>query len=223
MPAITVSIPSAFLARVALFAGIMAPAIPACAASDAVCRDYAQRAVAQNAENDRMRCGFRGPRWHGGEAGHFIFCKAATDDFVHAELSTREGKLRECQATANAGAPHGGANNNQAGDPGRSQQEESVVVDIDEGNQGPPLIDTPGEGVFIDTAVECKARRVAVSAEHQSPSEAERLSLSGWEEIVGSSYGGGFSDVGKAKDADLTCSADGGQTQCTFSGFPCNG
>lgn len=209
----------------------VAGAVSGYAASDPVCTDYAQRAVAQNAENERMGCGFRGPRWHGGETGHFIFCKTASDQFVHSELNTRAGKLRECQAMA-AGQDdqQGAGNNDQANDDAVLGRQHPEFVggaggqDAGAGNNAAnPGVATPGQEVLVDTAVECKARRVTISAEHESSSEAERLSLTSWEEIVGSSYGSSFSDINKAKEAELNCAPAGEKTQCSFSGFPCNG
>ena len=176
------------------------------AASDRYCEGYADQAVNRHRENIELGCRLAGLRWHNNAAGHYIFCKAAKKDFLNRETRKRASQLASCLEAA-------------AVEPAEPEVEE----EIEEG-----LVAEPGEEeVLVDEPVEevaeCKARKVSRTERHESPSEAERLSIDAWQQIVRDTYGDGFEDLSFIREGELTCRADGDDTSCTFSGYPCNG
>lgn len=62
------------------------------------CRDYATRAVSQNDENLRRRCGFAGERWQSNRTAHFEWCLGVREADRVAENRTREDQLTRCRA-----------------------------------------------------------------------------------------------------------------------------
>ncbi len=77
---------------VLLASGLM----PANAASDVECAQYAETTVRQHAENLKLGCGFSGLRWHDNKLGHFVFCKAADTNTVNGEIEVRTEMLKQC-------------------------------------------------------------------------------------------------------------------------------
>ena len=206
------------------------------AASDAVCRAYADTAVQQNAANRRNDCGFSGLRWHGDDGGHFLFCKLADEADVNAETERRSAMLDGCLGTAAedvtddepqfererpqvAGDGDGPALNLEAVETPQLQlapntQAESLNLEV---------IETPGLQVQVGGEA-CKARRVSRSHTHESESEARRIALLEWEVAVLRAYGDAYADPSSAREAALTCAdPDNGQTTYTISGYPCEG
>jgi hypothetical protein len=62
------------------------------------CRDYVTRAVSQNDENLRRRCGFTGERWQSNRIAHFEWCVDANEADRRAETRAREAQLDRCRA-----------------------------------------------------------------------------------------------------------------------------
>lgn len=66
------------------------------------CRDYSEQAADQANQNERDRCGFRGPRWSGDRAPHYAWCllfPRQADD----EARARSEDLRKCVADKRGG------------------------------------------------------------------------------------------------------------------------
>jgi hypothetical protein len=61
------------------------------------CPDYAQRAVTQDQENQRRKCGFWGFAWHSDFNRHKDWCMKARDGEPPQEEQNREAKLVECR------------------------------------------------------------------------------------------------------------------------------
>ena len=79
--------------RLAVAAALAAPLMLGIAAQPAaakdiqdICRNYAQRAVDDNAENVRMNCGFNGNRWNASKQFHAAWCR---------ERKANRGKMRD--------------------------------------------------------------------------------------------------------------------------------
>ena len=66
-----------------------------------IASQYAQKAVAQNRENIRMRCGYTGPRWSNDYNGHFNWRLTATQFAADNEARARENDLNRCRGQAN--------------------------------------------------------------------------------------------------------------------------
>lgn len=206
----------------------------AIAASDAVCRAYADTAVQQNAANRRNDCGFSGLRWHGDDGGHFLFCKLADEADVNAETARRSAMLDGCLGETAEDAPEQ--------EPQFERERPQVAGDGDgpalnlEAVETPQLqlapntqaeslnlqaVETPGLQVQLG-GPDCKARRVSLSHTHESVSEARRVALLEWEVAVLRAYGEAYADPSSAREAALTCADPvNGQTTCTISGYPC--
>jgi hypothetical protein len=61
------------------------------------CRIYADTAVAQNASNMKMECGYSGDRWSGNEEGHFNWCKSVAPAAATTERQARDADLAACK------------------------------------------------------------------------------------------------------------------------------
>jgi hypothetical protein len=70
------------------------------------CQGYAEKAVAQNKTNQRLRCGF-GPnaRWQSNQSNHYRWCLSAPRRSVAAEDEARSERLRSCQRQAGGTRP----------------------------------------------------------------------------------------------------------------------
>jgi hypothetical protein len=64
----------------------------------AQCRDYAQRAVAQNQENSSLRCGLSGSRWGFGYDAYYNFCANNPDNLWQSARRARDSELERCKA-----------------------------------------------------------------------------------------------------------------------------
>ena len=63
----------------------------------AACNDYASRAMAQNGENNRLRCGLSGSRWGFGRNAYFSFCMRNPSSVYNAARAARDRELESCQ------------------------------------------------------------------------------------------------------------------------------
>jgi len=61
------------------------------------CDQYARTAVAQNQENTRRRCGYKGARWSNNYQGHYDWCVRVSKGFADSETKAREGGLKKCR------------------------------------------------------------------------------------------------------------------------------
>lgn len=74
------------------------------AAPDRVCRSYAQRAVDQQRENLRRRCGLRGRPWSANVQGHYNWCRGVARGVAWGETLNRMNALGLCRAGGGGGA-----------------------------------------------------------------------------------------------------------------------
>ena len=63
---------------------------------DKACREYANRALAQNRTNLKLRCGFTGPRWHSNYDSHYQWCMRASPQLRISETRARARQLAQC-------------------------------------------------------------------------------------------------------------------------------
>jgi hypothetical protein len=63
----------------------------------AACRDYANRALAQNAENRSLGCGLSGSRWGFGYDAYFNYCAGNPDSEWQSARSARDRELELCK------------------------------------------------------------------------------------------------------------------------------
>lgn len=61
------------------------------------CVGYGSAAVAQQAENVSLGCGFSGLRWHSDAAGHAGFCLLVGEGKASGETTIREEELAKCR------------------------------------------------------------------------------------------------------------------------------
>ena len=66
------------------------------------CREYANRAVAQNRTNLKLHCGYTGPRWHSDFNTHYQWCMRASAQQRQYETRMRSEQLAAC---SNRGGP----------------------------------------------------------------------------------------------------------------------
>lgn len=62
------------------------------------CQNYANRAVKQNADNNKLQCGFTGTRWNNNRGGQYNWCMTVLDPVTLTEDGFREDSLKQCQA-----------------------------------------------------------------------------------------------------------------------------
>jgi hypothetical protein len=72
------------------------PAGDVLAASDEVCRDYAQAALRQVKLMHEHRCGFTTARWSDDWNVHFQWCRGVSYEQVGFERDVRTRELRQC-------------------------------------------------------------------------------------------------------------------------------
>ena len=64
------------------------------------CRNYAKKAVDQNDENIKLKCGFTGLRWNNDQAGQEKWCLGVLDIVSERESRIRAEKLTACHIQA---------------------------------------------------------------------------------------------------------------------------
>lgn len=67
-------------------------------AREAACSAYASNALAQFSRAKRLRCGFRGKRWHANYAQHKNWCKRVSVNARRSEQRARSRGLSQCAA-----------------------------------------------------------------------------------------------------------------------------
>ncbi len=73
---------------------------------DNYCRSYARRAVRAQETNERLDCGFTGPRWHLDSENHYQWCLNAPRKRADFETETRREQLEQCR-TGDGGSQDG--------------------------------------------------------------------------------------------------------------------
>ena len=63
----------------------------------AACRDYANRAVEQNTENQNMRCGLTGSRWGFGYDAYYNYCARSPASAYESARRARDEELARCK------------------------------------------------------------------------------------------------------------------------------
>lgn len=63
----------------------------------AACNSYADRAVAQNGENNRLGCGLTGSRWGYSRTVYYNYCLRSPSAAYNAARAARDRELAECQ------------------------------------------------------------------------------------------------------------------------------
>ncbi len=69
--------------------------------SRAFCGQYAKTAQAQQQENIRLSCGFKGGRWLTNYSIHFDWCMGASTANANSETNTRNNQLNQCRNKGN--------------------------------------------------------------------------------------------------------------------------
>jgi len=73
------------------------------AASDKICKNYAKRAVDQQKENLRRRCGLRGRKWSNNSRGHYNWCRGVASGVAWGETLNRMNALGLCRPGGGGG------------------------------------------------------------------------------------------------------------------------
>lgn len=66
------------------------------AQAQANCDWYAQTALKQQQENERLKCGFIGPAWTSDLSAHQTWCGAVAPDQMKSEAQAREQQIKSC-------------------------------------------------------------------------------------------------------------------------------
>ncbi len=92
------------LARLVVMAGLVIVGLPerAAAESDAVCRQYAQSAVAAFREARSRGCRLASTRWQDDSNAHYTWCRGQPSGFVTAETRARGNELLVCRGDPQA-------------------------------------------------------------------------------------------------------------------------
>ena len=70
--------------------------LPFQAAAQAGCDWYAQTALKQQQENDRLKCGLTGAAWTNDLKAHQAWCGSVAPDQMKTEAQAREQQLQAC-------------------------------------------------------------------------------------------------------------------------------
>ncbi len=81
----------------ALAAVVMAPSL---ASAQGSCKWYAATSLKQQQENERLKCGFKGPAWNSNLKAHMTWCNTVPPSVWKKSAQTRDKKLEECAKTA---------------------------------------------------------------------------------------------------------------------------
>lgn len=82
---------------------LMTLSLTASADADDRCGHYSRRARIQQDENQRLGCGYSGPRWTGDHRSHYEWCKKVPQSQADRETAERERMLSQCRQRKNAG------------------------------------------------------------------------------------------------------------------------
>lgn len=87
-----------FAARAAgAVAGLLALTSVA-AQAESNCDWYAQTALKQQQQNDKLKCGLTGPAWTTDLKAHLAWCGSVAPDKMKTEAQAREQQLQACAA-----------------------------------------------------------------------------------------------------------------------------
>lgn len=88
------------LRTVSLIAGVAGMAAVIAFASDAnaqaSCDWYAKTALKQQQDNERLKCGYRGPEWSANLADHMRWCGSVAPDVWRTQAQRRDAQLAQC-------------------------------------------------------------------------------------------------------------------------------
>jgi hypothetical protein len=76
--------------------GLFAPTNPAPAADPGFCDGYAKEASQKVKLNNKLKCGFQGPRWGSDINGHRLWCLIADQNTAQAETDNRAKDIEKC-------------------------------------------------------------------------------------------------------------------------------
>lgn len=85
-----------------LFAALVAVAlasVPASAQSN--CKWYGATALKQQQQNEKLKCGFKGPEWHSDLARHSAWCAQVPPEVWKTSAQVRDQMLAKCASKAN--------------------------------------------------------------------------------------------------------------------------
>jgi hypothetical protein len=60
------------------------------------CDWYAKTALKQQQDNERLKCGFRGPEWSANLADHMRWCGSVAPDVWRVQAQRRDAQLAQC-------------------------------------------------------------------------------------------------------------------------------
>lgn len=66
--------------------------------ADGNCDWYAQTALKQQQQNDKLKCGFTGPAWTTDLKAHLAWCGGVAPDKAKSEAQAREQQVQACAA-----------------------------------------------------------------------------------------------------------------------------
>lgn len=64
--------------------------------AQANCDWYAKTALRQQQDNERLRCGFRGPEWSANLVDHLRWCSSVAPDAWRIQAQRRDAQLAQC-------------------------------------------------------------------------------------------------------------------------------
>ncbi len=89
----TLRTPSLIAAVVGIAAAI---ACSGNANAQANCDWYAKTALKQQQDNERLKCGYRGPEWSANLSDHMRWCGSVAPDVWRTQAQKRDGQLAQC-------------------------------------------------------------------------------------------------------------------------------
>lgn len=66
------------------------------AAAQANCDWYARTALKQQQDNERLKCGFKGPEWNADLRAHLNWCTSVAPDVWREQAKKRDQQLATC-------------------------------------------------------------------------------------------------------------------------------
>jgi hypothetical protein len=77
-------------------ATLVAASLASPAAAQANCDWYAKTALKQQQDNERLKCGFKGPEWNADLRAHMTWCAGVSPDAWKAQAQRRDQQLASC-------------------------------------------------------------------------------------------------------------------------------
>lgn len=75
----------------------LAVGLPVAASAQANCEWYARTALQQQQDNERLKCGFKGPEWNADMRAHLAWCGTVAPDVWKQQAQKRAQQLVACQ------------------------------------------------------------------------------------------------------------------------------